>query len=265
MIHQTNGARVLRVACGLLLFLPVTAFAGLLISPTYVDGLGETWTATRRGVVQQALNDWGGLFQDTQTVFVTLDFTSAGLGGYLGQWEGGWSVPGGTDIFPWTSGVTHTIHFNKDYFTSTPNYLWFDPSPSTGGDVPFEAWDALSIARHEVGHMLGFTSDFYRADSSVPASDKWKAQITGQIFDPSGLNVTLASTTNLSHVLDGGKTLGDLMVPALVNGTRRGISTWDENMLVQAYGYTVPEPGTLGLLVFGSVTVLWGRRKGTAK
>lgn len=224
---------------------PLAARA-ITIVPTYVDGAGQTWTAERRGVIQQAISDWQTALPDSHTINVTFDFTNAGTGGYLGQWYvSSQPMYAGTDIYPWTPELTHTIHFNADLFSTSPNYTWWDPSPTTSNDQPFAAWDALSVARHEICHMVGFTNGFYVDNFYTPQQiDKWGSHIAGSVFDPGGLNVSMASSTNLAHVLNSGATAGDLMVPALVNGQRRGISATDLNMLQLAYGYTIVPPKT---------------------
>jgi hypothetical protein len=225
-------------------FILTNIIHAVTIVPTYIDGAGQTWTAERRGVIQQAINDWQAALPDSHTVAVTFDLAHAGTGSYLGQWEGYLSLYPGTDVYPWTSGVEHTIHFNVDYFSGT-NYLWWDPTPTTSSDQPFAAWDALSVARHEIGHMMGFTDDFYVNNFYQSNEyDKWGIHISGSTFDPGGLNVSMTSASDWGHVLDGGSTANDLMVAALYNGQRHGISATDLNMLHLAYNYTVVPPIT---------------------
>jgi hypothetical protein len=241
----------------------VTAKA-ISIIPTYVDGAGYTWDSIKKGVIGEAISEWQALLPDSrQPINVTLDFTHAGTANYLGQWEGGWTLPVGTNIYPWTSGVTHTIHYNADLFSGT-NYTWWDPTPTTSADQPFQAWDALSVARHEIGHMLGFTDSFYFDELGQPQQiDKWDSHISGTTFDPGGLNVSMASTYDLGHLRDSGSTAGDLMVSSLANGHRREISGTDLRMLHLAYGYTiVPEPSTIALLLTATLGgLLWWRRR----
>ncbi len=222
-------------------WLPLCSQATTII-PTYVDGSGYTWDSVHKGVIQEAINEWEACDRDTHTINVTFDFThdGTGAGSYLGEWAGSISgVPYGTDLYPWTTGVTHVIHFNVDMFSGT-NYLWWDPTPTTSGDQPFAAWDALSVIRHELGHALGFTPGFYLDNVGLPQqTDKWTSHITGSTFNLSGTSISMASSSDLAHVLDGGLTAGNLMVPALLNGVRRGISTIDMDMLHLAYGYPV--------------------------
>ena len=230
-----------------------TAARAITIVPTYVNGAGQTWNATEKGVIQQAINDWQTALPDNHTVNVTLDFTNAGTS-YLGMWSGSYSVPIGTNVYPWTSGVTQTIHINVDYFSSTP-YTWWDPSPTTSNDLPTTGVDALSVVRHEIGHMLGITDDFY-VDHFYTAqeTDKWASHITGTTFDYGGLNVPL--TSDLSHLLDSGTTAGDLMVSSISPGLRRNISATDLNMLHLAYDYTVVLPTTYTLKAAAGKTAI---------
>jgi hypothetical protein len=192
------------------------------------------------------------LISDAQTVSVEFDFTNAGTPSYLGQWSASASgIVVGTDVYPWTPGVSHTIHFNADYFSGT-NYTWFDPTPGTAGDLPFLAWDALSIAYHELGHMLGYANGFYFDDAGATHVDKWGSLITGTTFDPGGLSIEMAGIGNLGHVKDADGTAGDLMVPSTPNGVRREVSSINQDMLALAYGYTMtPEPSTALLLGMG--------------
>ncbi len=224
----------------LLVMLLLTSSAWALnIVTTYIDAEGFTWDTIKRGVMDQAIADWETWILDSQTVEVDVTFISAG-NSILGQWSGGTSsIPRGTDIYPWTDNVSQTIKFNVDLFTGSNN-LWWDPTPLTSSDMPFDHWDALSVARHEIGHMMGFTTGLYFNDYGPPwRTDRWAMQISGTTFDSGGLNIQMASTNNLGHVLDAGPTEDDLMTPSIVNGTRNKISMIDLQMLELAHGYSL--------------------------
>lgn len=240
------------------------AQAAITFNLTFIDAVGESWTAARQGVLAQAANEWGNLFLDDYTIDVDVTFTTGES--YLGQWSGSLSYPLGADVTPWAYS-SHTISFNADLL-SGDNYLWFDPTPLTSDDQPFEAWDALSVARHEFGHLLGFTNaGFYESNKGTGgAIDHWGDQLSGgtpYIFDAAGLNVEMNGSDS-AHIADTGVYAGDLMVPAIANSLRRDISSLDIAMLSMAYGYTmVPEPAVFSFLLGGlgiSFFALWRRR-----
>lgn len=251
------------VLAGLLALLaPLSAAQALVINPLFVDAAGQTWSAARRAVFNRAIADWTTAILADQSVDVTVTFTHAGAGGYLGQWQVGGAFFNGTDIDPWTDGAEHTIRFNADLF-SGDFYTWWDPTPTTSADLPFAAWDALSVARHEIAHMMGFSSTFYLDNFNLPSEvNRWTSHISGTTFDPGGLNVTLASVSNLSHVANSGSTAGDLMVPALVNGVRRSISQIDLDMLVLAHDYDLRPVGDFNgdAQVTGADFLIWQSR-----
>jgi len=251
----------------LLTFMAAGVSSALIINPTFTSEIaGETWTNDRKNVVYQAISDWGSAIENDYTINVTFDFTNAGSNGYLGQWESRGSYYTGDDFMPWYNLVEHTVHFNSYYFDTSLNYFsWFDPTPETDGDLSTSYFDMLSVTRHELGHALGFTDDYYKTKINTTSEiSVWNSHITnGTLFDAGGLNVFLAAADNLSHMADG----NDLMSPSISNGTRRDISRTDLEMLSLAYGYDlvpVPVPSTCFLL-FSGIFVFVLRRRGVGK
>ncbi len=233
------GAGLLLPTCS-----PVCA---LVINPTFVNGAGQLWTTSEETVVDEAIQSWTSRILDNQTVNVTLDFTNAGTGSstYLGEAVTSFSETAGTNIYPWTPGVTQVIHINADAMTTGVggDMLAFIDQSAT---VPSNEFDALSILRHEMGHMMGFTDQIYYNNFDTPSQvDKYASHVTisgtSAIFDAGGLNIPLDSSTDIVHTSPSGITAGDLMNPALPNGTRRDISQIDLNVLHLAYGYQIAE------------------------
>lgn len=243
----------------------ITFFLGgsveaIVINPVFTDGAGESWTVERKATVSEAISQWQTSILDNYDINMEFTFENAGAS-YLGNWGGQISATIGSDIYPWSGEVTHTIRFNADQMDQEQaNYLWFDSTPETDGDLPSEAWDALTVTKHELSHALGFVDNFYLDDFGNTDHDKWSSLITDTTFDPGGLNIEMEASDNLSHVADAGITSGDLMITSLTNGQRRNISQTDLDMLSLAYGYNqIPEPSSLILLISSSL-LLFGRR-----
>lgn len=241
-----------RLAVVLILLCCCAAAHGLVINPIYVDAAGQTWNSdpARKAVINQAITEWESVIHDDRTINVTFTFANVGTGtnGYLGLWKATGSISTGANVYPWTSGVTHTVTFNTSYFTGD-NYLWWDATPTTGADLPAIAWDALSVTRHELGHMLGFSTGLYFDNYGLfNQTDRWTSHISGdpKTFDAGGLNVRLAANDNLSHLYDGGNSLGDLMIPQVTNGERTTITQLDVSMLILAHGYNAALASLLG-------------------
>ena len=239
----------------------LTSFALVPLAPgaitftlDFVDAAGQAWDAVSEAVVTTAANEWGALFVGDHAITVTVTFANAGTGGYLGQWEGGKSYFVGDNVTPWQN-TTHTLRFNADLLNNPggPD-LWFDPTPATADDLVGSYWDALSVARHEFGHLLGFTGrGFYVDNAGTPFEvDHWGDLLTDSpslTFDAGGLAVPMYSD---GHTANSGIAAADLMNPSLLNGVRREISTLDLQMLSLAYGYAlIPEPSAGAALVGG--------------
>jgi hypothetical protein len=203
-------------------------------------------------VVEQAISEWESVILNNHTVNVTLSFEDAGAGTFLGAWSAAGSFSFGTDIYPWTSGLNHSITLNTYYMGTYINEIWWDPTPTTVSDLASNALDALTIIRHELAHMMGFADGLYLNNFGRPREvDRWLDQITGTTFDPDGLNVTMASINNLSHVANSGSTANDLMTPSLAAGVRRAISDIDLDMLALAHGYTIQYLPTIPIPILG--------------
>jgi hypothetical protein len=230
------------------------------IVPNFVSDANGTWNATQMTVVQDAISDWNSHVTTNQTFSVTFDFMHAGIGTYLAQWHASYTnIPNGTNIFPWTNGVTHTVDINVDYMSAImSNQLIF-----TTGPVPEDDWDGYTAVLHELGHAIGFSRNFYYDHVGLGnQSDKWTSHITGTTFDPGGLNI--AMNGDFQHVSD----VDDLMGASLFNGVRKVIGGSDLAMLQLGYAYTInsgaasslPEPGVVGMVMISAAALLRRRR-----
>lgn len=223
------------------------AFAVLDIIPTFDDN-PQVWSDVRKAVVNQAIQDWEDAFNAYDvdgTVYYSTQLLDAG-GGTLAQtsnWIWGWEPAPGESTRPWL-GTGH-------WMSVSPTQLWWDPTPETGGDVV--GIDALTVVRHELGHVLGVWPGIWFDNYGVPGhTDLWESQIVGNVFDPGGLNVSMTA--------DHGHTNGGLMNPYYLGGRTDVDATMD--MFVLAYGLQpIPEPMTMTLLAMGSIAVLAKRRR----
>ena len=135
----------------------------------------------------------------------------------------------------------------------SPSSLWWDPTPSTDGDVGGN-YDALTIIRHELGHLLGSQPGFYFDNYNVAGhEDKWESEIVSNVFDPGGLNVSMTAG-------DHGHTNGGLMNAYIYAGQRFDVDAVMP-MMAKAFDLQpVPEPVTMTLLAAGALVVLRKRR-----
>jgi len=123
---------------------------------------------------------------------------------------------------PWAGSIS--FKGSADYF--------FDPTPETSDDLPQEQFDFISLATHEIGHVLGFASAPAFTALESRATFTGKAAVTAY-----GEAVPLEP--DLGHLADGTESDGveALMTPKLRNGIRQTPTTLDIAVLLDL-GYT---------------------------
>ena len=98
--------------------------------------------------------------------------TSVAIGGVGGRtlYEQGVANELRTGIDPNGATPDGTVTFGLDYLR---NELWFDPAPATrSAPVPANRTDAMSVALHEVGHVLAYNG-WADLTTGVPPATYW--------------------------------------------------------------------------------------------
>ncbi len=119
-------------------------------------------------------------------------------------------------------------------------------------DLGFGSDDALTVVLHELGHVLGFASNY--ADFSAYITNTWNPG--------AGTDVNLAN----SH-FTGGTNLMSNAAGFNAGSGRNFLQPEDRLLLSNVYGYMfVPEPGSISLAVVGLALLLgarWRKRRTT--
>jgi hypothetical protein len=156
-----------------------------------------------------------------------------GLGGPSATWIVGSDLDtryNGNDFSPWTGSIT----FNSN---ATTNWF-FDSTPSTANDIPFNSTDFISVAIHEIGHVLGI--------GTAPAYDNLVVNGTfvgsNALAHNDGVPVPLAydaGSNSYAHIQSGYPANHEaVMDPELANGVRR-LPTALDAALLDDIGYDI--------------------------
>jgi hypothetical protein len=222
------------------------------------------WDANSMTVVNTAISDWTSLLSYTDpNQNINMNFLLLPAGGnpfttFLGLWtsQGSTAPPPGTNLFPYSPTVSHTVEINSDLMNprnggvNYPDYLTLafnQAAPNPNPDPNSTQWDALTVVRKTIGQALGFTLNYTDSSGTITAGTKWTDHVTitggNAVFDqtPGGLNIPLAATTGAGEVqfADSTDLMGQGVLPL---GTRIGISFQDLEVLSLAYGYAITVP-----------------------
>jgi len=125
-----------------------------------------------------------------------------------------------------------------------PTASWFfDATPETADDIPHDQYDFLSFAVHELGHVLGFTTEAaaYMRYISAPdgGGDGGSVTFTGPIAEMT-YGAPVPFEMDDVHLRAGTESQGmkALMNRAITNGTRESPTRLDEAIL-RDLGYEI--------------------------
>jgi hypothetical protein len=111
----------------------------------------------------------------------------------------------GADFEPWAGSIS---------FNPTSDFF-YDPTPDTSDDIPFEQFDFITNAAHELGHVLGFLSGSVVFDSLIEGETFVGARAQAVYGGPVPL------TEELGHFPQG--TLSEGVEPLMDAGQTNGI------------------------------------------
>ncbi|MBW4523109.1 MAG: pre-peptidase C-terminal domain-containing protein [Scytolyngbya sp. HA4215-MV1] len=133
----------------------------------------------------------------------------------------------GSDFEPWIGSIT---------FDRSTNWF-FDTTPDTSFDIPANSYDFISVATHEMGHVLGFSAGINAFDA-LRVNNSFNG--TNTRARNGGIALPLESGSP-SHIRDGyqfGNTGQTLMSPFLGTG-KRNLPTVLDIAVLDDIGYTV--------------------------
>jgi hypothetical protein len=167
----------------------------------------------------------------------------------LARGQSGALAPTPTDYGPWGGQISFDTVGTNWFFGSTTAGL---TSPQT---------DFLSVAMHELGHLLGFGT-----------ADSFNTYISGSNFTgpasmaAHGGTAVPLYTLDFAHWAEG--TLSNVgpvtqeadMDPSILNGTRKVFTSLDYAGMADI-GWQIPEPGSATLMLVSAVGLLARRRR----
>jgi hypothetical protein len=223
--------------------LAATPSSALIITPTYTPG---HFTEEELKVLAEAVKEWADLFKCSDGQRIPITFLCGELKDKDGNPIAGdtltnFSITGTPPVGTRVTGAEVTLNNNALYWNLKEPGEW-----PAGTSAP----DALTAAKHEVGHALGFIDEIESEGETVRTGFGVKVKTAGgYTFYDSNNNGTYDAGTDFR--LDGSDpshafSNTDVMYSTLDNNTRMHPTLMHAKVLSDAYGYcVVPEPASL--------------------
>lgn len=190
-----------------------------------------TWNVggTSQSVIQYALNEWSGIIVNTTDRIanpfpITISFSDFGATSNL--------LALTTVTFNVASGnlLSATMSFNTRFTFFIDTTPWDDFEFTCTACTPVTDFDLLTVARHELGHAVGFTQ-----------TARINFFLAGSTFDQSRLNIGYDNNTGVGFHTSSAAHPNNLMNSSLGAGMRLPISLYPEAALVaRAFEYDIP-------------------------
>jgi len=190
-----------------------------------------TWNVggTARSVIQYAMDEWSGIiFNTTDRIAnpfpITVGFSDFGASStLLALTSVTYNVASGNLL-------SATMNFNTRYAFFIDTTPWDDFEFTCTSCTPVTDYDLLTVARHELGHAVGFTQ-----------TARINPLLVGSSFDPVRLNIGYDTATGVGFHTSGTAHPNDLMNSSIGQGIRRPISLYPSAALVaRAFEYDIP-------------------------
>lgn len=153
--------------------------------------LAGATTAAERAIIQQAINEWQAIVQNsgstTNPFPLSVRFTGFGAATCS-------NTLGITNTF--VANMTGNLLFANMAFTTQANTFWEDPLNPPPGNL----FDLLSVVRHELGHALGWTGGSVRVTNllSTGAPIAAIASTNGAVRSANVVTITTTSPHGLA-------------------------------------------------------------------
>ena len=144
----TGGAATVEAATWQGDWLDSTGFWTGTITVRFTDEGSKAWTDAEKFVVREAIREWVDL-PDSDIEFQEVPGSTADI--ILS-----WGDKLGEGTLGFTSGGFNNSAPTGAAFSSATSFPWYiDDDPDTDEEIPLFKFDLLTVAKHEIGHVLG--------------------------------------------------------------------------------------------------------------